>query len=128
MALLQIGDMDLATELVTEIYEAQKTDFESETAQRGKRGVARYYYPQLALLDFDVACDLIRKHAYPNEIDTLHTLALTLAVMAGKTDWTSGLKKLGGRRSATMNVSSCQVLMGKHHCPTKPSCNRFTIA
>lgn len=106
MLLLQRGEIDLATELVKDVYDNQKKDFEGSTDQKSKRGVARYYFPQLALVDLDVACELIHKHAYPNEIDTLQTLAVTLAVLADKIDWKSGLNKLGqttlGDREATL--------------------------
>ncbi len=93
--LLQQGDFDLARELVDELYTNQKPDMESRTEARGKRGVARYFFPQLAILDFEKACELIRQHAYPNEIEALQTLALSLAVLTGKTDWKKGLEYLG---------------------------------
>lgn len=117
MHLLQTGDVELATELVNEIYDNQKNDFEAAADQKSKRGVARYFYPQLALVNFDVACQLIHKHAYANEIETLQTLALALAVVAEKTDWKMGLSKLGRSSLADQESSLVPGAFGEMPLP-----------
>lgn len=95
MLLLELGDIESATYIIEEFFEDYRDEAISSSGQRSKRGVARFFYPQLALVDFELACKLIREQAYPNEIERLHALALVLAVIGGQTDWDSGLDTIG---------------------------------
>jgi uncharacterized GH25 family protein len=109
MQLLHQGDLDLASELVEEVYVNQKADFDSQIGSRGKVALARFYFPQFAIIDFEKACESIRRHSNPNEMDTLQTLALILGVLAGKTDWESGLAHLG---RVSLGVSEQDLVSG----------------
>jgi hypothetical protein len=95
MLLLELGDVEAATYIIEEFFADYRNEALSASGQRSKRGVARYFYPQLALVDFELSCKLIREQAYPNEIESLHALALVLAVVAGQTTWESGLESFG---------------------------------
>ena len=100
MRMLARGDSKSATELMRQVYESQpehdaSLELEDPDVTRDNRGLARYFYPQVALLDLDKALKLIHRDAYPKEIETLQSLAVLIAVAGARVDWTTAKGKLG---------------------------------
>ncbi len=125
MLLIELGESETAVELVKEFFEDYKDEATSANGQRSKRGVARYFYPQLGLADFPLACKLIQKQAYPLEIEGLQSLSLLLAVMTGNIDWNDGLKQVGQTALTQAQEALVPGVFGRTPLPNRQFVDEF---